>query len=281
MRRTILTLPILAILLAGCPAPPGPGPATLPPPTAAGSADDVQPGQIVTDDVDADPAPVLPDPRELLDAADEEPATVDVDPTPQGQAPSVDVPNSAPSPATPITTTESVYSVQILSSSTEDGANRTASQARNLVQETVDVVQEGNLFKVYVGRFSARGPADRLRDHLRGNGYGGAWTKQRTVQVTSSAPMVREETTPPISTPATTGGIVYSVQVFASSSRENAMSMAGIVRTETNLPVEVIQLGGMWKVMVGASADRDPIDIERDRLRSSGYPDAWTAQWQR
>ena len=40
--------------------------------------------------------------------------------------------------------------------------------------------------------------------------------------------------------------------------------------------VEVVQMGSYWKVFVGRSANRDPIDAERDRLRTLGYPDAWT-----
>jgi len=48
------------------------------------------------------------------------------------------------------------------------------------------------------------------------------------------------------------------------------------VRRATSLPVEIVQIGDLWKVFVGRSATREPIDAERDRLRATGYPDAWT-----
>ncbi len=273
MKHTVFAVSILALAFAGCPAPPQPGPSQLPPPTAP--ADDGQMGQVVADDVDESPAPVLPDPRVVLEEA--APSDVQVDPATDGGTPSVDV-SVTPTPA--LTSTREVYSVQIFSSSTQSGAERAAAEVRGLVQEEVEVVRDGSLDKVFVGAFATRGPADRLRDHLRANGYSGAWTKQRTVAGTADIPPVVDRTPTQPSTPQATG-FVFSVQVFAASNRENANAIASEVRSQTNLPVEVVNLGGMWKVMVGASADRDPIDIERDRLRAAGYPDAWTAQWNR
>jgi hypothetical protein len=105
---------------------------------------------------------------------------------------------------------------------------------------------------------------DRLRDQLISAGYSGAWTKQRVVETS-----VRDNTIP-------TGESVYSVQIFVSSTPENARRVAAEARSVTRLPVEVVEMDGYWKVFVGRSPTRSAIDAERDALRQRGYPDAWT-----
>jgi len=105
---------------------------------------------------------------------------------------------------------------------------------------------------------------DRLREQLISAGYSGAWTKQRVVETS-----VRDNTIP-------TGESVYSVQIFVSSTPENAGRVAAEVRSKTRLPVEVVEMDGYWKVFVGRSPTRSSIDAERDALRQRGYPDAWT-----
>ena len=261
MKRLLLILPIVALVFSGCPAPsPEPGP--LPSP---GSQEDTeQTGQVTSDGSSESAAPVLPAP-DLGEGTGETTQT-----TPQVQ--------SDPAPTTtptyePPTGSLSAWCVQVFVSSTQQGAESVAQRIRGMVSAPVDVVEESGRFNVYAGRFSDRGPADQIRDTLRGNGFTGAWTKQRAVAPTSTS-----EPTTQTSTPAAVSGPCYSVQVFSSSAgRENAERVAAEVRGQTSMTVEVTQVDGTWKVYVGRSATREEIDAERDRLRGNGYPDAWTA----
>ncbi|OQB39075.1 MAG: Sporulation related domain protein [Candidatus Latescibacteria bacterium ADurb.Bin168] len=228
----------VSLFALGCPAPP--------PATAPGASD----AQQNSDSAATATAPELPDPRGQL------PRT-----PPPVPAEATDGPD-----AEPATDLESaVYSVQVMSSSSRDAAEAAARQVRSLTSQPVEVVQESaGAWRVYAGRSGTRAPMDRLREQLISAGYSGAWTKQRVVETS-----VRDNTIP-------TGESVYSVQIFVSSTPENAGRVAAEVRSKTRLPVEVVEMDGYWKVFVGRSPTRSSIDAERDALRQRGYPDAWT-----
>ena len=164
---------------------------------------------------------------------------------------------------------EDVWSVQVFAAVDENRARDVARQVRAATTEQVEVlVESDNMWRVYAGRANGRESIDRLRDQLRGAGWNEAWTKRRTVRNTASDMTL------------TPGTVVYSVQVFASSSTENAERTAERVRGATSLPVEVVQVGDYTKVFVGKSPTRPSIDTERDRLRRNGFPDAWTYERQ-
>jgi|GEM_PF-1317401 len=246
------------LLLAGCPAPPPqPGPPPTPQPET----------QAATDDQEMPPAPVLPDPRSELPPPSEEVNAPPVAPVQPGEQVSSEVstegPDTEPSSALEV----NVYSVQVFTSSTQSNAEATAQRVRATISEPVEVVQEvDGKWRVYAGRSADRGPIDQLKNRLNAGGFSGCWTKQRLVRTA----------TPDANVPA--GQVIFSVQVFVSSNQQNAQRVAGEVRAKTQMPVEVVQMGPYWKVFVGRSPTRDPIDMERDRLRSLGYPDAWTYQ---
>ncbi len=249
------------LLLAGCPKPP-PQPGPPPTPKAATTAP--------TDESETPPAPVLPDPRPNLPPATAEsgtlpPATPSAHPV-RGEQVSGEVVGIGPDDEPASGLEVKVYSVQVFTSSTQRNADAAADRVRRGVTEPVEVVQEADgKWRVYVGRSADRTPIDALRDRLNAGGeFTGCWTKQRLVRTT----------TPDVNVPV--GQSVYSVQVFVSSTRENAQRTADEVRSKTRMQVEVVQIGSYWKVFVGRSVDRDPIDAERDRLRTVGYPDAWT-----
>ena len=214
-----------------------------------------------TNDSDMPPAPVLPDPRAELPPVSADSPTK----APTGEQVSPEVigvgPDSEPASALEV----NVYSVQVFTSSTQENAERVASRIRRIVSEPVEVAQEADgLWRVYAARSADRGPIDGLRDRLNAGEFTGCWTKQRLVRTTTA------DTSVPV------GETVYSVQVFVSSTRENAQRTAEDLRARTRMQVEVVEMGPYWKVFVGRNPTRDPIDAERDRLRALGYADAWT-----
>ena len=262
MKRLLCITPIVALILSGCPSPP---PEPGPMPTPGSQEESTTTGQVSSDGSSEQAAPVLPPPD--LGGSVDEPSTGPVT-TPET---TVTTPVIQPSTGTSATGSQ-VWSAQVFASSTRQGAESVAQRIGSVVQSPVDVVEEGGRFIVYAGRCAERGPADAIRDALRGNGFPGAWTKQRVVAGAATA----VEPAPAVTAPS---GPCYSVQVFSSSAggRENADRVAAEVRGRTTMPVEVVQVDGTWKVYVGRSATRGPIDAERDNLRASGYPDAWTA----
>ena len=231
--------------LSGCPAPPpDPGPPPSPPDVARIEYPDTS---------DEPPAPVLPDPRATLPAIDEVPA-----PTPE--AASVAPPANEP--------TGPAYSVQVFASEAREGADAAAQRVGAGLSAPVEVVHEPDgMWRVYAGSAASRRSIDALRDRLRAQGFPEAWTKRRGASAASS---------PAVAPPA--NGPAYSVQVFAADNEANARRVADAVRSDTPMAVFVERDGALWKVYVGRSSSRGAIDSERDRLRVSGYPDAWTTR---
>jgi hypothetical protein len=259
---------VTAVLLAGCPA----NPKTAPPPEPGSKSEEtVLPAE-------KDAAPILPDPRTVVGTATETSL-----PEPTGTPTEITAVTSDPVGAavSAVSSTESavgmtgeVYSVQLLASTSEAGARVAKDAAMAKMSEPVDVVDEGGTWKVYAGRNADRAVIDRLRDELRGKGWPAAWTKKRTVSVSTPAPV-----TPTVETSSVPlGTMVYSVQVFAATSKAGADAVAAEVRMKTDLPVDVVDVGGTWKVFVGAGMTRTAIDAERDRLRGNGYSAAWTTR---
>jgi len=242
---------VALFVFTACPAPP---PSAGPPPVPVDT-----PPETLVDNSDEPPAPELPDPRGDLPPV----SNADV------RAAEATAPQRAPSPSTPSAQsgTASVYSVQVFAAESRENAEAMARRVEPSIDAPVEVaIESDGVWRVYVGRSATRPSVDALRDRLRAVGYAEAWTRQRFVPDAS--------TTADRTVPA--GRSVYSVQVFASEDESGARAMVEEVRRATSLPVEIVQIGDLWKVFVGRSATREPIDAERDRLRATGYPDAWT-----
>jgi hypothetical protein len=249
MWSSFTSLGATLLLCSGCPAPPmdaGPPPA---PEMAVQTA-------TVVDSSNESPAPVLPDPRPDL------PKVIDTD---------VSAPPTAADATSPSANQSAggmereVYSVQVFAATSRENAEAVAQRARGVTPSEIEVVAEADgIFRVYAGVSTTRGPTDQLRDELRSSGFGDSWTRQRSVRVAAVAPI----TTQPNG--------AYSVQVFASENEEAARQMIREVSAHTAMTVEAVQIGNLWKVLVGRSDDRASADRERDRLRAAGYTDAWT-----
>jgi cell division septation protein DedD len=251
MRRALhIPLTISALMLLGaCALPPA---ETAPP-----SLPEEKEVQAVTDYSDEPPAPLLPDPRASLPPAPAQTRDTSL-PDDSASPPKLDVPSPTPG------RTESVWSVQVFAAGDRDNAYAMARRLEAEVREPVDVVMEGDgMWRVYAGRAATREAVDSLRDRLRGQGFSDAWTKQRQAETS-----VADHTVAP-------GMSMYSVQVFASQDAASAQRVADEVRGKTRMKVEVVRAGNLWKVLVGESATRAPIDAERDRLQHAGYPDCW------
>ncbi|MEA3310729.1 MAG: SPOR domain-containing protein [candidate division WOR-3 bacterium] len=82
---------------------------------------------------------------------------------------------------TPSTATVPGYRVQIFASSTNEGANKVASEARFKFTERVYVEYDAPYYKVRIGDYKNRSDAEILREKAKNLGYGDAWIVQTEV----------------------------------------------------------------------------------------------------
>ncbi|MBA7601034.1 hypothetical protein ES703_08099 [subsurface metagenome] len=73
------------------------------------------------------------------------------------------------------------YRVQIFASSTNEGANKVASEARFKFTERVYVEYDVPYYKVRVGDYKNRSDVEILREKAKNLGYGDAWIVQTEV----------------------------------------------------------------------------------------------------
>lgn len=249
--RTAVITCIALFMLTACPTPP---PTAGPPPVPVDT-----PPKTLVDNSDEPPAPELPDPRADLPPVSSAEARV-ADAAARQRAPETSRPSVQSG-------TASVYSVQVFAAESRENAEAMARRVEPSVDAPVEVaIEPDGIWRVYAGRSATRPSIDALRDRLRSAGFAEAWTRQRFV---ADASTTADRTVP-------VGRSVYSVQVFASEDGSRAHAVVEDIRRATSLPVEIVQIGDLWKVFVGRSSTRESIDAERDRLRAIGYPDAWT-----
>lgn len=70
----------------------------------------------------------------------------------------------------------------------------------------------------------------------------------------------------------------WSVQVAACASVQAAETLQRSVESLVDEPVFIDQSGSYWKVRVGAYGTAEETAPLRQRLRESGYPDAWSVE---
>jgi hypothetical protein len=77
------------------------------------------------------------------------------------------------------------FRVQVMASSTEEGANKEAAQARAMIpEENVYVTYEAPYWKVRVGDCDIRQDAEYLKERLQNLGYSDAWIVKTQIDVT-------------------------------------------------------------------------------------------------
>jgi len=70
-------------------------------------------------------------------------------------------------------------------------------------------------------------------------------------------------------------GSHYTIQIAAATSEEASAMLAELAADGTSLPVFVDQIGGFWKVRIGAFASRTDAENMLGTVTELGYPDAW------
>ena len=149
-------------------------------------------------------------------------------------------------------------------------------QAQKVALDSVYLLADSTgLFKVQVGNCRQRREAEILLDKLRFSGFPDAWIVKTNIHV----PKLPRTTQPTDSTAATTSPIFFGVQILATSSHSNARRARNRIRQAFSLPVQIVQQAPFWKVVVGQFPNRSEADSLREKLRQSGFRDAWVTQF--
>ncbi len=173
------------------------------------------------------------------------------------------------------------FRVQIFASGDSQKAVQQRQYAQSLVKDTVMVVKEKGLFKVQIGNFAQRTPADSLKQWLKQNGFPGAWVVQTTVQLPSLGPL-----SPASSASAANKQVVadslnthneqmFRIQVFATGDEQKAIQLVDLLKSRFHRPCSYKQEGALFKIFINGFATRAQAETVLRQVRNSGYKDAW------
>jgi len=173
------------------------------------------------------------------------------------------------------------FRIQIFAGVDTLNALSTRSQATTVVPDSVYLLDDQGLLKVQVGDYPYRYQADKVRDLFRREGFPGAWVILRTILIpfkadttdsTLSAPdsiMV----TQPVEQSVEPGK--YRIQIIAISSEDRAIAIVDNMKQNLNYQAFYEKSGNLFKVFVGYFKEEDTARNALEKLRESGYPDAW------
>jgi hypothetical protein len=173
------------------------------------------------------------------------------------------------------------YRIQIFAGVDTLNASSTRSQATTIVPDSVYLFAEKGLLKVQVGDYPYRYQADKVRDQFRREGFPGAWVILRTILIPFESDTTEEiktrEDSVVVVQPATqiTEQGKFKIQIIAVGSEEQAITIIDQVKLEMNFQAFHEKSGNLFKVFVGYFKEESTAREALEKLRASGYPDAW------
>lgn len=171
------------------------------------------------------------------------------------------------------------FRIQVFAGVDSSGADliRTQLQQQQL-SDTVYMIEDKGLYKVQIGDYPYRAPADQLIPELRREGYPGAWVVQRRINIPRTD---ADNAVPDSAAPATPvdsvrqGEGTYRIQVLATSSDIRARQLTDEIRGEWGHPAFYEESGKLFKVFIGYFNTEDEARRILESVRARGYPDAW------
>ncbi len=175
------------------------------------------------------------------------------------------------------------YRCQVFAGSDGHQAKLIAEALRSKIDAKVHVSgSPDGLFKVQVGDYTDRHQAENMLLKLWKMGYQGSWLVQMKIAAREKAPQRAASQENPATSaeaaPPVQPDFYYGVQVFASSSAERARSLSQSLKSRVKAPIQLIEGDGLWKVVLGRFSKRESAEELRNRLRKSGFQDAWITQ---
>ncbi len=156
------------------------------------------------------------------------------------------------------------YRVQVFASTDSLNAQKQKEKLIPAIKEKIYLIHEKNLYKVQVGDFLWRPPADSLRDRIKKLGFHGAWVVQRSIFI----PIDSNQTPPANST-------FFKIQVFVTGDQAKAQNIVKQLQKEFQHPVYFRKQGNVFKVFLGKFTTRDRAENILKKVKNLGYSDAW------
>ncbi len=167
------------------------------------------------------------------------------------------------------------FRVQVFATVDSLNAIPVLSQLKAMVHEKVYLLHHKNLFKVQVGDFPYRQPADSLRQFLKRNGFPGAWTVQTKIKIPiqnnrqiPTASQKNVEFSPELHD-------FFQIQVFATSNKSKAQSIVDDLRQRFKFPCNFSYQNNLFKIFLGKFSDRQQAETVLKRIKDLGFKDAW------
>ncbi len=146
------------------------------------------------------------------------------------------------------------FRVQIFSASSEVKALQIKESIRYRVPYNCHIHFDGDEYKVRVGDFLCREPADSLAEVIRLGEFGDAFVVECPISQTEEG---------------------FRVQVAAMENHASAITYARLVEADVEVPVHLVKDEGLWKVRIGDFLSKEEADDLSVKLRELGYQDVW------
>jgi len=168
------------------------------------------------------------------------------------------------------------YRCQVFAGSIKENAEKITRELKNQDFSPVYLLKtpEG-LYKVQVGDFKEREPAENLLLKLYKAGFKNTWLVQTDIRVP------REEMEEPITSDSVESdefSLFYGIQIFATREKIRAQALKARLQTQLDVPVRIIQNDQFYKVVIGKFGDRKAAEGLLSTLREKGFSDAWITQ---
>jgi hypothetical protein len=173
------------------------------------------------------------------------------------------------------------FRVQIFAGIDTLNAISSRSQAKALVPDSVYLLEDKGLLKVQVGDYPYRYQADKVRDQFKREGYPGAWVILRTIIIPFEADTTEEIKSASdsviVAQPAvqTIEQGSFKIQIIAIGSEEKASAIVDNLKQNMNYQGFYEKSGNLYKVFVGYFKEENTAREALEKLKESGYPDAW------
>lgn len=176
-----------------------------------------------------------------------------------------------PPPPPPAPTTKQVegFRVQIFAGLDSINAAIAAKNIQNVSEDTVYFFKEKGLFKVQIGDYLYRNPADMKVLDLRKDGFMDGWVVQRLISVPiDSTNKQKPETVQPQENYA------FTIQVLATSDKQKAENLVRELGDHFNQE-SYFTSGTIYKIFVGKFTTREEAETVLQKVKQAGYKDAW------
>jgi len=147
------------------------------------------------------------------------------------------------------------------------------SRLKNVVPDTAYLLRENGLFKVQIGNYPHRGPADSIKNYLRKNGYRGAWVVKRPIFIPNTLASDSSISSVNYKTPANRH--LFRIQILATSDEAKALGLIQELQKAFTYQSYYLKKNALFKIYLGRFTSRSEAEQALKRVRKKGYQDAW------